>query len=80
MLFASSFPWLTYDQDVIYLILFIKENIVMTLDTEMFIWEVESRKAIWDATSVEYSDCDLKKRRWDEITNIMCEESLTEKE
>jgi len=52
----------------------------MTFDTEMFIREVESRKAIWDVTSDEYSDRDLKRRRWEEITNIMCVDSLTEKE
>lgn len=46
----------------------------------MFIREVESRKAIWDVTSDEYSDRDLKRRRWEEITNIMCVDSLTEKE
>lgn len=52
----------------------------MTFDTEMFIREVESRKAIWDITSDEYSDRDLKRRRWEEITNIMCVDSLTENE
>ncbi|GBP44038.1 hypothetical protein EVAR_85192_1 [Eumeta japonica] len=52
----------------------------MTFDTEKFIREIESRKAIWDITSEEYSDRDLKKRRWEEITNKMCSESLSENE
>lgn len=52
----------------------------MTFDTEKFIREIESRKAIWDITSEEYSDRDLKKRRWEEITNEMCSESLSENE
>ncbi|GBP26207.1 hypothetical protein EVAR_74970_1 [Eumeta japonica] len=52
----------------------------MTFDTEKFIWEIESGKAIWDITSEEYSDRDLKKRRWEEIMNKMCSESLSENE
>jgi hypothetical protein len=52
----------------------------MTFDTEKFIREIESRKAIWDITSEEYSDRDLKKRRWEEITNIMCSENVSENE
>jgi hypothetical protein len=52
----------------------------MTFDTEKFIREIESRKAIWDITSEEYSDRDLKKRRWEEITNKMCSENLSENE
>lgn len=52
----------------------------MTFDTEKFIREIESRKAIWDISSEEYSDRDVKKRRWQEITNIMCEDNLTENE
>ncbi|GBP75211.1 hypothetical protein EVAR_88817_1 [Eumeta japonica] len=52
----------------------------MTFDTEKIIREIESRKAIWDITSEEYSDRDLKKRRWEEITNKMCSESLSENE
>lgn len=55
--------------------LFIEDNIVMTFDTEMLIREVVSRKAIWDVTSDEYSDRDLKIRRWEEIINIMCVDS-----
>lgn len=52
----------------------------MTFDTEKLIWEVENRKTLWDISSEEYGDRDLKKQRWEEITNIMCEENLTENE
>lgn len=45
----------------------------MTFDTGKLIREVESRKAIWHISSEKYSDRDLKRRKWEEITNIMCE-------
>lgn len=34
----------------------------MTFDTEMLIREIESQKAIWDISSEEYSNRDLKRR------------------
>jgi hypothetical protein len=52
----------------------------MSFDTERLIREVECRKALWDISSEEYSDRDLKKRSWEEITNIFCEENASENE
>ncbi|VVC36904.1 BESS motif,MADF domain [Cinara cedri] len=52
----------------------------MTFDAEKLIQEVKCRKAIWDMSSDEYSDQDLKRRQWEEITNIMCEKNLSENE
>lgn len=45
----------------------------------LLIREIESRKAISGISFEEYSDRDLKRRRWKEITNIMCEDNENEK-
>lgn len=52
----------------------------MTFNTKRLILEVKRRKAIWDVTSAEYNDRDLKRQRWKEITNVLCEDNLTELE
>ncbi|KAL1488181.1 hypothetical protein ABEB36_015139 [Hypothenemus hampei] len=43
----------------------------MSFDTEKFIRKIENRKALWDLSAKEYSDRDVKRRRWEEITNLM---------
>lgn len=52
----------------------------MSFETESLIREVECRKALWDISSDEYSDRDLKKRKWEEITNIFSGDNLSEDE
>lgn len=42
-------------------------------NTELFIDEVEKRPAIWDMTSSDYSDRNLKRRAWEELVLIFCE-------
>lgn len=37
-------------------------------DTEKFICEVKERRALWDLTSDEYSNRNIKKQKWEEIT------------
>lgn len=39
-------------------------------DTDKFILEIQSRKAIWDLSSDEFSNRDLKKQRWQEIVEL----------
>lgn len=42
----------------------------MAFDTERFIAEIESRPAIWDISSDEYTNRNLKKRSWEEVVQI----------
>ncbi|XP_073943372.1 uncharacterized protein [Choristoneura fumiferana] len=42
-------------------------------NTELFIDEIEKRPAIWDMTSSNYSDRNLKRRAWEELVLIFCE-------
>lgn len=45
----------------------------MSFDTEKFIIEIQNRPCIWDSSSNEYSDRNLKIKGWDEIVNIFKE-------
>ncbi|XP_047029775.1 uncharacterized protein LOC124637392 [Helicoverpa zea] len=45
----------------------------MSFDTEEFIIEIQNRPCIWDSSSIEYSDRNLKIKSWDEIVNIFKE-------
>lgn len=49
-------------------------------DTEKFIIEIQSRKAIWDLLSDEYSNRDLKKTQWEEIVELFGGEGLLDEE
>lgn len=42
-------------------------------NTQLFIDEIEKRPAIWDMTSSDYSDRNLKRRAWEELVLIFCE-------
>jgi len=45
-------------------------------DSEKFIIEIENRPAIWNSACPEYSNRDLKKKCWEELTNIFsCEDN-----
>lgn len=52
----------------------------MTFDTERFIVEVERRTAIWNVSSPDYSNRELKKRQWEEIVEMFGGEELQERE
>lgn len=41
----------------------------MSFDTEKIIIEIQNRPCIWDSSSNEYSDRNLKIKGWDEIVN-----------
>ncbi|XP_021185494.3 uncharacterized protein LOC110372834 [Helicoverpa armigera] len=45
----------------------------MSFDTEEFIIEIQNRPCIWDSSSIEYSDRNLKIKSWDELVNIFKE-------
>lgn len=45
----------------------------LSIDTKFFIDEIEKRPAIWDMTSHEYSNLNLKRRAWEELSIIFCE-------
>ena len=50
-------------------------------DIDAFINETEKRPSIWDMKSPEYKDRNIKKKCWEEITNIFCPEGdATEKQ
>lgn len=49
-------------------------------DTDKFILEIQSRKAIWDLSSDEYSNRDLKKKQWEEIVELFGGEGLPDEE
>ncbi|CAH0730593.1 unnamed protein product, partial [Brenthis ino] len=42
-------------------------------NTELLIDEIEKRPAIWDMTSSDYSDKNLRRRAWEELVLIFCE-------
>jgi len=46
-------------------------------DTEKFILEIEKRPEIWNSACSEYSNRDVKKKRWEELTNIFSSEDNT---
>lgn len=39
-------------------------------DTERFIVEIENRPSLWNISSDDYSNRDLKKKCWEEIVDI----------
>ncbi|KAJ8707079.1 hypothetical protein PYW08_015727 [Mythimna loreyi] len=45
-------------------------------NTELLIDEIEKRPAIWDMTSSDYSDKNLRRRAWEELVLIFCEGHL----
>lgn len=46
-------------------------------DTERFIIEIQSRPSIWDSSSSDYSDRDLKKKCWEEVVDLFGEQEQT---
>lgn len=46
------------------------------LDTEKFIEEIRKRPAIWDYSTEEYADRDLRQKCWDDIVHVFGEEHL----
>ncbi|XP_026736327.1 uncharacterized protein LOC113499922 [Trichoplusia ni] len=46
-------------------------------DTERFIIEIKSRPSIWDNSSSDYSDRDLKKKCWEEVVDLFGEQEQT---
>lgn len=49
----------------------------MSFDTERFICELETRRALWDMSCVDYSNRDIKRILWEEITEIFSTENST---
>ena len=49
-------------------------------DTERFITEVENRRGLWDLSSNDYSNKDVKRQLWLDLTNIYGGESMEDKE
>ncbi|CAH1992057.1 unnamed protein product [Acanthoscelides obtectus] len=45
----------------------------MSFDTEKFIIEIQNRPCLWDSSSNDYCDRNLKIKGWDEIVNIFKE-------
>ncbi|XP_049809278.1 uncharacterized protein LOC126252430 [Schistocerca nitens] len=43
---------------------------VDSFDTEAFICEIQARPAIWDTSSVDYSNRELKKTCWEQVVDI----------
>ncbi|KAK5639728.1 hypothetical protein RI129_010539 [Pyrocoelia pectoralis] len=48
----------------------------MSFDTERFIIELQSRSSLWDTSSNDYSNRDLKKKCWEEVTNLFGGEEM----
>lgn len=42
----------------------------MAFDTERFIIEIYNRSSIWDSSTSDYSNRDLKRKSWEEIVDI----------
>ncbi|XP_050663753.1 uncharacterized protein LOC126964596 [Leptidea sinapis] len=49
-------------------------------DTERFIIEIQNREALWNQSSDDYSNKNLKRQLWLELTDIFGGENLEEKE
>lgn len=49
----------------------------MSFDTERFITEIETRRALWDMSCEGYANRDLKRIMWEEIIEIFGNEKLT---
>lgn len=49
-------------------------------DTELFIEEVKSRRAIWDMASPDYKNRVLKRTAWQQLVELFCEENASEGE
>lgn len=49
-------------------------------DTERFIIEVENRRGLWDLSSNDYSNKEVKRQLWLELINIFGGESMEDKE
>ena len=41
-------------------------------DTDLFIKEIEKHPPIWGITCPYYKDRNMKKKCWEEVTNIFC--------
>ncbi|RVE52805.1 hypothetical protein evm_002462 [Chilo suppressalis] len=52
-------------------------NLKMDFDVEKFISEIQSRSAIWDMKSTQYSDRLLKLKQWEEIVTLYLEPGQT---
>ncbi|XP_050666763.1 uncharacterized protein LOC126966644 [Leptidea sinapis] len=48
-------------------------------DTERFIIEIQNREALWNQSSDDYSNKNLKRQLWLELTDIFGGENLEEK-
>ncbi|CAH1988827.1 unnamed protein product [Acanthoscelides obtectus] len=46
-------------------------------DTEIFIIDIQNRPSIWDSSSADYSNRDLKKKCWEEIVDLYGGEGQT---
>ncbi|CAH1958843.1 unnamed protein product [Acanthoscelides obtectus] len=46
-------------------------------DTEKFIIDIQNRPSIWDSSSADYSNRDLKKKCWEEIVDLYGGEGQT---
>ena len=42
------------------------------LDSDLFINEIEKRPPVWDITRPYYKDRNMKRKSWEEVTNIFC--------
>lgn len=49
-----------------------EEQRLEAIDTDLLIHEIQKRPAIWDMQSPDYKDRQLKKKCWEEITDIFC--------
>jgi hypothetical protein len=53
----------------------------MEFDTKQFIIEIQKRQSIWNTKRSDYSDRNIKQRKWEEVANIYgAELSADEKE
>lgn len=55
-------------------------NMDSQFDSEKFIVEIENHPAIWNSACSEYSNRDVKKKCWEELTNIFSNEYNTVQE
>ncbi|XP_035445287.2 uncharacterized protein LOC118272742 [Spodoptera frugiperda] len=52
----------------------------MSFDTANFIMEVKNRPCLWDSTSTDYSDRNLKSKCWNELVDIFKEKDVMTKQ
>nr|XP_026494283.1 uncharacterized protein LOC113399379 [Vanessa tameamea] len=52
-------------------------SMMNNFDTELFISEIQKRRSIWDTSSPEHTNKELKRRDWDEVIDIFAVDDMS---